>query len=340
MVRVLIADDSTLVRLVLRDLLGRDPEIEIVAEVRDGAQAVEETRRLRPDLILMDVRMPVLDGLAAISEIMADCPTPILVLSASIQAGASQEAFEAIRHGALDVLAKPQGITGEAFEAIAGQLIEKVKTLARVRVIHHFRRRKSASPFPPSTTEPRDLLAIGASTGGPPAVLRLLKDLPAETGARVLIVQHIASGFAAGFAEWLDRETPLQVRLARSGDELLPGMALVAPSEAHLEIRGGRVHLTPGATVNSCRPSVDVLFHSLALSPLAARTAAVLLTGMGRDGAEGLAALRRRGAYTIAQDEGSCAIFGMPRAAIELGAVIETLSLNDIPSRLLVLLRR
>ncbi len=297
----------------------------------------QEARRLRPDLIIMDVQMPVMDGLAAVVEIMADCPTPILVLSASVAPGDSRCAFNAIRHGALDVMGKPQG-GGESLEVIAGQLIEKVKTLARVRVIHHFRRRPVA-PAPPANGGRRDILAIGASTGGPPAILRLLKEFPRTTSARILIVQHIAAGFAAGFADWLNRETDLSVRLARTGDPLEPGMALVAPNGSHLLVQGERVVLSPDPPVNSCRPSVDVLFASLA-NCLAARTAAVLLTGMGRDGAEGMAALRRAGAYTIAQDEGSCAIFGMPRVAIEAGSAMQVLPLNDIPSMLLSLLRR
>jgi two-component system chemotaxis response regulator CheB len=339
MVRVLIADDSKLVRAVLRDLLARDSAIQIIGEVGDGLQAVTETSRLRPDLIIMDVHMPVMDGLEAIQEIMATCPTPILVLSATVDPKDSRSAFNAIRHGALDVLTKPQG-GGESFEKIAGQLIETVKSLARVRVIHHYRRRRES--LPPRVNaggNQRDILAIGASTGGPPAILRLLKEIPAASGARVLIVQHIAEGFVAGFVEWLNRETTLSVRLAGAGDPLEAGVALVAPSGSHLQVREERVFLSPAPPVNSCRPAVDVLFHSLADSSLASRTAAVLLTGMGRDGAEGLAALRRAGAHTIAQDENSSVIFGMPKAAIDIGAAVQILPLTEIPPVLLSLLR-
>jgi two-component system chemotaxis response regulator CheB len=332
MVKVLIADDSQLTRIVLKDLLARDSGIEVIGEVSDGRQAVEETCRLRPDLVIMDVMMPVMDGLEAVVEIMACCPTPILVLSASVEAGQSRSAFNAIQHGALDVMEKPRGVVAEAFEEIAARLVEKVKFLARVRVMHHFRRRVRTLPpeAPPVPSGARSLLAVGASTGGPKAVMRLMKDLPPECGARVLIVQHIARGFARGFAEWLDRESTFTVRLAREGDRLEKGLALVAPNDAHMEIRQDRVCLTDAPPVNCCRPSVDVLFNSLARSDLAPETVAVLLTGMGRDGALGMAALRQRGGYNIAQDETSSAVFGMPRAAIDLGAVHQTLPLADI----------
>ena len=220
----------------------------------------------------------------------------------------------------------------EAFGEIAARLIEKVKSLARVRVMHHFRKR--IRPFrseeQPVPAGGHSILAVGASTGGPKAVMRLMKDLPPDCGARVLIVQHIARGFAKGFAEWLDRESSFTVRLAREGDRLEKGIALVAPNEAHLEVHKERVRLSDTPPVNCCRPSVDVLFNSLARSDLAPETVAVLLTGMGRDGALGMAALRQRGSFNIAQDETSSAVFGMPRAAIDLGAVHQTLPLADI----------
>jgi two-component system chemotaxis response regulator CheB len=332
MVKVLIADDSMLTRMVLKDLLARDQGISVVGEVCDGRQAVEETCRLKPDLVIMDVMMPVMDGLEAVVEIMGRCPTPILMLSASVEPGHSMSAFNAIKHGALDVMEKPQGVITEAFEEIAGRLIEKVKFLARVRVMHHFRKRVRVQPpvAQPVPSGPRSILAVGASTGGPKAVMRLMKDLPRDCGARVLIVQHIARGFAKGFAEWLDRESSFTVRLAREGDFPEKGLALVAPNNVHMEIYRDRIRLTDSPPVNCCRPSVDVLFNSLAWSDLAADTVAVLLTGMGRDGAQGMAALRKMGGFNIAQDETTSAVFGMPRAAIDLGAVHQTLPLADI----------
>lgn len=340
MIKILIADDSILTRMVIKDLLSRHREIRVVGEVSDGRQAVAETCRLRPDLVIMDVMMPVMDGLEATVEIMACCPTPILVLSANVDPRDSRSAFNAIQHGALDVMEKPQGVVTEAFGEIASQLVQKVKFLARVRVMHHFRRPRQALAATPPPEGPRDILVIGASTGGPKAVLRLMKELPPDSRARVLIVQHIARGFAPGFAEWLNRESPFVVRLAGDGDVLEEGVALVAPNSVHMEVHGDRVALTAAPPVNSCRPSVDVLFQSLARSELAARAVAVLLTGMGRDGAEGMAALKQGGSYNIAQDEASSAVFGMPRAAIDLGGVHQTLPLRDIPAAVLGLLQK
>jgi len=342
MIKVLIADDSTLTRAILREILSQGAGVEVVGEACDGREAVEETTRLRPDLVIMDVMMPVMDGLSATMEIMATCPTPILVLSANVDPSDSRSAFNAIKHGALDVMEKPQGVLTEAFGEFSEQLIARVRVLSRVRVIHHFRKERSvlASELPrKATTGRRDIIAIGASTGGPKAVMRLLKELPGDLGAPILIVQHIAQGFAGGFADWLDRESSVKVRLAREGEGLREGVALVAPNDVHLTIEGGTVHLLEAPPLNCCRPAVDALFSSLAMDGLASRVVAVLLTGMGRDGADGMAKLAGAGAFNIAQDESSSAVFGMPKAAIELGAVNKVLPLAEIPDAVLSLLK-
>ncbi len=332
MIRILIADDSELTRIVLRDLLSQDADLEIVGEVNNGRAAVEQTARLKPDLVIMDVMMPVMGGLEAVAEIMAATPTPILMLSAKTDPQDSRSAFAAVKLGALDVMAKPSGVATKAFSQIASQLIVKVKTLSRIRVIHHYRvqRPKLEKATVALPVGPRRILAIGASTGGPKAVLQLLQELPGDLDAAVLIVQHIADGFAPGFAAWLNRESALSVRLAESGSELQPGTVLVAPNKAHLTLKSNRIVLEDSPPLHNCRPAVDAMFHSLAGQQLAAETVAVLLTGMGTDGAAGLEALKKQGAYTIAQNEASCAIFGMPRAAIERGAVTQVLSLEQI----------
>jgi len=334
MVKVLIVDDSSLTRLVVRDLLSRDSGISVIAEAENGQEAITLTQDLRPDLIIMDVMMPVMDGLTAVTEIMATCPTPILVLSGNVDPKDSRSAFNAIRLGALDVMEKPKGVVTEAFEEIGTRLAEKVKTLARVKVMHHFRRRRISVPptepiLPP--VGPRSILAIGASTGGPKAVMNLMKELPKKTSCSILIVQHIAPGFAEGFADWLNRECPFDVRLARDGETLEHGTALVAPNNRHLQISNERVRLLDAPPVNNCRPSVDVLFKSLADSGLAPKVLAVLLTGMGQDGASGMRALKAQGSFNIAQDESTSAVFGMPRTAIAMGAVHQTLPLPEIP---------
>lgn len=332
MIKIILADDSLLTRMVLRDIFAADPDLSVVAEVGNGLQAVEQTCVLKPDLVVMDIVMPVMDGLAATAEIMARCPTPILVLSASVDPNDSRNAFNAIRLGALDVMEKPSGILSEGFGDLASALIEKVKTLCRVRVMHHFRRPRPVYQDVPLVKEGgRRILAVGASTGGPKVVMGLMKALKLETGARVMITQHIAQGFAPGFAEWLDGESAFRVRLAEHGDWLEPGLALVAPSDRHLELRGERVFLSEAALVNCCRPSVDVMFHSLVSAGLAPSVVAVLLTGMGQDGADGMRALKAAGADTLAQDEESCTVFGMPRAAIALGAARQVLSAQQLP---------
>lgn len=333
MIRVLIADDSMLVRVVLRDILARDAGIEVVGEVQDGRQALAETCRLRPDLVIMDIVMPVMDGLDAVKEIMATCPTPILILSGKVDPQDSRSAFNAIRLGALDVLEKPQGVAGDGYERIGEELLARVRSLARVKVIHHFRRGGPLTSVPVPSPQPagsRKILAIGSSTGGPKVVMRLMKELSPDLDARVLIVQHIANGFADGFAEWLDRESGFRVRIARHGDPLEKGVALVAPNSVHLEVVDERVTLTDSEPLNCCKPAVDALFRSLARPGVAGRVAAVLLTGMGRDGAEGMAALHKLGAWTIAQDEATSIVFGMPKAAIDLGAVDQTLPIGEI----------
>ena len=352
MINILIADDSKLTRIVLRDLLAGDSQIHVIGEVDNGRAAVDETLRLKPNLVIMDVMMPVMDGLEAVEEIMANCPTPILVLSANVDRNDSLCAFNAIQHGALDVMEKPRGVVTEAFDGIATRLIEKVKTLSRVRVIHHFRKRKrfgsaitpaAATPTPLSAPLPASnfhTLAIGASTGGPKAVMRLISALPKDISAGVAIVQHISNGFDGGFADWLDRESKIEVRLARNGEAMQPGLALLAPNGLHMEIHRNRVHLVEGPQVNSCKPAVDKLFHSLAAKGDATGVLGILLTGMGRDGAEGMLAMKRAGAYNIVQNEVSSAVFGMPRAATELGAEHSVLHIDEIPATVTKLLKR
>jgi two-component system chemotaxis response regulator CheB len=324
MIRVLLADDSFLTLSILKDLLAQDPEIEVVGEAYDGRQAVDMVAHYRPDLLIMDVMMPVMDGLTAVQEIMKISALPILILSSDSAAGEQSNAFNAIRLGALDVMRKPEGLSGAAWEAFASTLLAQIHTLSRVRVIHHFRssrKRPAVAPLPVTTTC-RSIVAIGASTGGPKVVMKILKELPADRETSIVIVQHIANGFAAGFAEWINAESSYNVRIAKEGDLLERGVALVAPSDQHMEVHGGRIVLTNTPMINGCRPSIDNLFFSLAKEN-ATSVVAALLTGMGKDGAEGLLALKEGGAYTIAQDEATCAVYGMPKVAFELGGVRE-----------------
>lgn len=334
MIKVLLADDSPLVRAVLRDIFQAEGDIVVVGEAEDGRQAVAMTGLFRPDMVVMDILMPVMDGLAALEEIMAEFPTPILVLSASLDDREVDHAFNAIKKGALDVMEKPSLAAAEGLADFGSLLLEKVRLLARIRVIHHNRRRRTKDDLAPMIAAGggnHTLLAIGASTGGPRAVMSIVKSLPADFKAAVFVVQHIASGFARGFAQWLDRESGITVRLAEDGENVRMGEVLVAPNDCHMIIAGEKIRLVEDPPVNCCRPSIDVLFNSLA-AERGARVVGVLLTGMGKDGAQGMRRIKEMGGVTLAQDEQSCAVFGMPKAAISLAAVDEVLPLSKIPA--------
>jgi two-component system chemotaxis response regulator CheB len=342
MIRVLVAEDSLTVRKRLVEVLGEDPELRVVGEAADGKQAIELCQRLRPDVVTLDMMMPVMTGVAAAEYIMAYCPTPILVVSASTNRGELFRTYDALAAGAIDVLDKPTG--GEPDGAWEARLRATVKLISRIKVITHPRAKLALGPpggaprpFPPrEATGPARLVAVGGSTGSPAAVVDILRALPAHFAVPILLVIHINEPFGAAFAEWLDGQSALRVRYPRDGEPLWAvegGRVLMAPPGKHLVLRGGTLRLEAGPERHSCIPSVDVLFESIARE-CARDTVACLLTGMGRDGAEGLAAIRRAGGATIAQDEATCAVFGMPREAILLGAAEQVLPLPQIAAAL------
>ncbi len=330
MIRILIADDSLLVRTILRDALNSSGDMRVIGEAGDGAEAAHLVEVLKPDIVIMDILMPVMGGLEATETIMAKSPVPILILSSTLDDKDVKLAFTAIKKGALDVMGKPSLNGAASQEEFISRLFEKIRLLSRIKVIHHIQRSKGPAVTVPVKGSFRTILAIGASTGGPKAVMSIVKSLPAGFKGAVFIVQHISSGFAKGFAHWLDLESHIPVRLARSGDIPLPGEVLVAPTDCHMVLENGAIRFLDTPPVNCCRPSIDVFFNSIA--PGKARdTVGVLLTGMGKDGAQGLSKLRSSGALTIVQDEKSCAVFGMPKAAIALGAADEVLNIDEIP---------
>ncbi len=331
MIKVLLADDSADVRVVLRDIFHATGDIVVVGEAENGKEAISLTERLKPDLIVMDITMPVMDGITAIEEIMAKFPTPILVLSATMDDREVNHAFTAIKKGALDVMEKPQLMAGNYGESFEARIIEKARIFARVKVIRRWPTRTAKVELKNGYKKSgREILAIGASTGGPKAVMSIIKGLPADFPAAVFIVQHIASGFARGFAQWLDRDCAIKVRLAADGQTCERGAALVAPNDCHMVLEQGKIRLAQTEPVNCCRPSIDVFFNSLAEEE-SDKVVGVLLTGMGRDGALGLRRIKERGGFTIAQDEASSTVFGMPKAAIALDAVDEVLPLLSMP---------
>jgi two-component system, chemotaxis family, protein-glutamate methylesterase/glutaminase len=352
-VRVLVVEDSATVRARLLDVLAADPGIEIVGVAGDGKEAIELCLRQRPDVITMDMMMPVMSGLAATEYIMAHCPTPILVVSASVNRGELFKIYEALAAGAVDVLEKPLG--NEADADWERRLVAAVKLVARIRVITHPRARlaslvvrRVASPHlnpPPRAGERMEeaarryaLVAIGASTGGPGAVRDILRGLPAAFRLPILLVLHINEPFGSAFADWLDAQTGRTVSYARDGMPVLSavGRVVVAAADQHMIVANGRLRLTRDPQRHSCRPSVDVLFESVA-AEYGAAAAACLLTGMGRDGAEGLLRIRNAGGLTIAQDESTSVVYGMPREAALIGAAAHVLQLGDIAPRLAAL---
>jgi two-component system chemotaxis response regulator CheB len=353
--RVLIVDDSATVRRVLRAMLESDPTITVVGEAANGREAIERVVELRPALVILDVRMPVMDGVETTRQIMAYHPTPILVVTASLSSYDIDITFQMLGAGALDLVEKPLLSDPGAVEKARLVLIRKAKLLSRVKVVTHLRGRRkelraeheelrNPAPPPPGlrsalfpipnapfSMPPSQfpVVVIGASTGGPRIVRQILAGLPADFGAAVVVVQHIAEGFSKGMVEWLAESIPLSVQLASENDQLMPGKVLVAPDRYDLLVKiGGRIHLSSQPLLLQ-RPAIDIAMQSAA-EAFGPRTIGVLLTGMGRDGALGMQTIRRVGGYTIAQDKASCTIYGMPRAAIEQGAASAVLPPDQI----------
>jgi two-component system chemotaxis response regulator CheB len=307
--------------------------LEVVGEARDGQQALELCRDLRPDVVTMDMVLPSMSGLSATEYIMAYFPTPILVVSASSNRGERIRTYDALAAGAVDALEKPLGNEGPG--AWERALVDSVKVVSRIRVITRRKPSESNGAAKPSDLESRPsgrlIAAIGASTGGPRAVVQLLRALPHPYPLPVVIAVHLPPGFGESFAEWLDGESPHRVVLASDGGRVgdSTGRVTLAPPDRHLTVEGARFRLTSAPERNGCRPSIDTLFESLA-TEYASACVACLLTGMGSDGARGLLAIRERGGLTIAQDESTSTIYGMPRAAALLGAARRILPLGEI----------
>lgn len=316
MTRVLVVDDSTVMRQLIGAALSADPELEVVGEAGDPIQAREAIKALNPDVITLDVEMPNMNGIDFLERIMRLRPMPVVMVS-TLTARGTEATLAALELGAVDCIEKPRGSDKEGFRQIA----EKVKMAAKAKVRQRSTR---VEPAPTDEFTPADkIVAIGSSTGGVEALLTLVERLPANC-APTVITQHMPASFTKSFAERLNRACAAQVSEARNGDPLVPGRVYVAPGgDYHLEVEGTkhlRCKVTHGSPVSGHCPSVDVLFHSVARCAKD-RAVGVILTGMGRDGAQGLLAMRQAGARTLGQDEATCVVYGMPRAAQELGAV-------------------
>lgn len=341
MIRVLLAEDSDTCRALLAAVLERDPELRIVGQASDGEAAVALTERLRPNVVVMDANMPVMDGFAATRNIMLRCPTPIVIVSAVLDTAAVNSSMRALQAGALTLLPKPVSPLADDFDQLAAQFASTVRAMSDVKVVRRFNAHSGSTPAPPLTAaavwdrRPRvRVIGIGASTGGPAALQRVLCDVPGPLPVPILVVQHIATGFVAGLASWLEAVTPFKVKVATQGELLLPGCVYLPPDDRHLGVsRSGHVELLNTAAVGGFRPSATVLFASLA-ETYGAAALGVILTGMGQDGMEGLRELHRVGATVIAQDEATSVVFGMPAAAVEAGLAHSVLPLPQIGSRL------
>lgn len=342
-IRVLLVDDSPLAQHVLQLLLSRSPDIQVAGTAANGREALDLLPTLNPDVICTDLHMPVMDGLALTRMVMNLYPCPILVVSVSVEPG-SPNVFQLLEAGAVDIYPKPCAILEADQERLARELAKKIRILAGVRV---FRRRAGAAlrtpapePYRLAPQAPMRIVAIGASTGGPQALREIFSHLPAAFPAPLLCVQHIGNGFLPAMMAWLSESSPLPVRQAAQGETPQAGVIYFAPEDVHLELDGaGRFDLSPAAPCDGHRPSATVTLRAVA-HRFGAGAVGILLTGMGHDGAKGLAAIAAAGGGTIAQDEASSVVYGMPKAAVLLGAVQQQLPLEQIAPALAALARR
>ena len=337
-VRVLVIDDSALMRKLIPKILERDPAIEVVGTAMDGNFGLKKIRELEPEVVTLDLEMPGLNGIDTLKEIMRQWRLPVVVVSSHSTAGASIT-LKALTLGAFDFVAKPNDVSARMPE-IADELIKKIRAAAHHRVAQPqmlpddvpnelLRKQRPAAP--------NRIIAIGVSTGGPNALQYLFSHLPVEFSGSILVVQHMPDGFTELFAKRLDETCPIRVKEAQSGDLLVAGRALICPGNRHMKVKklplGNVAVLSEDGPVNGHRPSADVLFRSVA-HEFGPQAMALLMTGMGEDGASGMGEIRAAGGLTVAQSQKTCVVFGMPKAAIERGYVMRTVDLQDMPNLL------
>jgi len=336
-IRTLVAEASSANRALLVGALRSDPDIEVVGEARSGLEAVEMTKKLLPDIVTMDVRMPQLDGFEATRQIMVESPTPIVVVSSSVDVRDVEASMHALRAGALTVVPMPEGPESPAFEETTRRFVETVKSLSQVKVVRRWPRRETGSEAPAPTVanaRPR-VVAIGASTGGPAAISRILSELPGDFPVPILVVQHISRGFIEGVAAWMNTAGALRVKVAQDGEPLEARKVYLAPDGRHLGVAPDRrtIRISDEAPIGGFRPSATHLFESVAKT-FGSAAVAVILTGMGRDGVDGLRKVREEGGHIIGQDEKTAVVYGMPGAAADAGLVDLRLPIDEIAFRI------
>lgn len=337
MLRILLAESDRAAREAILDVLRSDSRIQLVGLSDDGTKAVAMAADLRPDLVLMGVRLRTIDGLRATNEIMIECPTPILLVNGIHTANEVDLAVRALGAGALSVVTVPSP-EGSNFLKRRTEFLSTVMAMSEVKVVRRWRAGKRQSGRLPAlrtaSPPPAKIVAIASSTGGPAVLEAIIRQLPTDFPAPILIVQHIAAGFLEGVASWLNQVSRIQVKVARHGESLSPGVVYLAPDDRHLGVSGmSRIMLSDDPPIGGFRPSATYLFMSVARS-FGCNALAVILTGMGRDGVEGLRAIRKEGGKVIAQDEATSVVFGMPRAAIEEGVANWILSVSEISKAL------
>jgi len=343
-IEVLVVDDSAYMRKVVSNLLESDENIVVIDTARDGLDALEKIKSLKPDVVTLDVEMPRLDGLSALQRIMKECPTPVIMLSSLTQDG-SETTVKALTLGAIDFVGKPSGTISLDIHKVQEELVAKVRVASRA-VVTNFRssilpvlqKPVSFSPVLSSGLTPNRLVVIGSSTGGPNALQQVVPRLPGNLSAAVLIVQHMPPGFTKSLANRLNDTSQLEVCEAQEGDELLSGKAYVAPGGYHMILRSKTLlGLNQNHPVHSVRPAVDVTLES-AVDFYGSRIVAVILTGMGFDGSRGAASVKQAGGKTIAQNEATCVVYGMPRVVVEMGKADRILPIHNIADEIVAML--
>jgi two-component system chemotaxis response regulator CheB len=342
---VLIIEDSDVVRQLLQYLIARDPRLEVAGAARSAEDGLRLLDRISPDVISLDIRLPGMNGFEATRRIMAEKPTPIVVVSASVESEDLKITMNALQAGALAVVEKPAGVSHADYEFLSERLCTQLAIMSQVHVVrqrgngradHRKVRENPGTGTPPQSGR---MLGIACSTGGPGALTQLLGGLPADFPLPIVVVQHITHRFMEGFASWLSTVCPFRVTMVSDRERMMAGRIYLAAGDRHLCVAEDSVKAVDGDPVSMQRPSGTVLFQSMA-SRLGGEAIGVILTGMGEDGAEGLLELRRAGGYTIAEDESTAVVYGMPGAAVRIGAVCESLPLQHIAPRIQTLALR
>ncbi len=342
-IKVLVVDDSSLVRKIVTDILEKDPGIRVVGTANNGKTAIFRNQELDPDVITMDIEMPILDGLAALKQIMATKPKPVIMMSVLTQHGADAT-FKALELGAVDFIPKASTLMSMSVEEIGDLLVKKVKSVYKSKLnINKIEAEKNNSVNQKADIKPLlktvsdKIVAIGTSTGGPSALINVFKKFPEKFPSPVLVVQHMPEGFTTAFSKRLNDSSNLEVKEAEDGDLVLPGHGYVAPGHSHMNIvKVGdkyKLRVFKAEKVSGHMPSIDVLFDSMA-EYVGNRSVGVIMTGMGKDGSEGLLRIKSEGGYTIAQNEETSVVYGMNRVAVEIGAVNEIVTLSEITDKI------